>query len=273
MRQILYLLLLTAGVAYGQTDSSKVMVIILNDGSEVKGFIVSEDNSAIQFETLSGVQMHLERTQIKEIEVISGDWDNGKFREQDPNGTRLLFAPTARTLKGGEGYFSVYEIFFPSIAVGIGDYFTLNGGMSLFPGADRQLLYIAPKVNIISATAFKLSAGTLYAGISGESFGFAYGVFTVGSSSAALTGGIGWGFVNGEFSENPAVLLGGEIQLSNSVKLLSENWILPEAESSIISFGIRFFGQHLAADFGLITVTEDVEGFPFIPWLGFAYNF
>ena len=41
-----------------------------------------------------------------------------------------------------------------------------------------------------------------------------------------------------------------------------------------ISEEARFFGENLAADFGLIHVAgSDIEGFPFIPWIGFAYNF
>ena len=36
----------------------------------------------------------------------------------------------------------------------------------------------------------------------------------------------------------------------------------------------RFFGENLAADFSLLAlVGEDTSGFPFVPWIGFAYNF
>ncbi len=42
---------------------------------------------------------------------------------------------------------------------------------------------------------------------------------------------------------------------------------------TFISLGIRFFGSHLAADFGLITSPDASGNFPFLPWLGFAYNF
>jgi hypothetical protein len=38
--------------------------------------------------------------------------------------------------------------------------------------------------------------------------------------------------------------------------------------------GIRLFGRKLAADFALMLPTNvDLEGFPFIPWIGFTYNF
>ena len=43
----------------------------------------------------------------------------------------------------------------------------------------------------------------------------------------------------------------------------------------LLSGGIRFFGENLAADFALIfpLTGEGIEGFPFLPWIGFAYNF
>jgi len=37
---------------------------------------------------------------------------------------------------------------------------------------------------------------------------------------------------------------------------------------------VRFFGEDLAADLGFIyPAGSKITGFPFIPWLGFVYNF
>ncbi len=71
------------------------------------------------------------------------------------------------------------------------------------------------------------------------------------------------------------LILGGDVQLSNSVKLISENYIPIGTEdgSLLYSFGIRFFGDNLSADLGFFGVTEETEGWPFAPWVGFAYNF
>jgi hypothetical protein len=59
------------------------------------------------------------------------------------------------------------------------------------------------------------------------------------------------------------------------VKLLSENWIPMGSDISLLSFGIRFFGESLAADLGFICPagTHDTEGWPLIPWIGVTYNF
>jgi len=177
-------------------------------------------------------------------------------------------------LNSGEVYFSIYEIFFPSIGIGIGDFLTVTGGMSIITGSPEQILFVAPKLRVVKFEGFQLSTGMIYAGILDESFGIAYGVFTTGSSTASFTGGLGYGFVNGDFADNPFLMLGGDINLSKSSKLITENWFIPNDDNTIVmSFGLRFYGKHLAADFGLIKIPELDFGFPFFPWVGFAYKF
>ena len=40
------------------------------------------------------------------------------------------------------------------------------------------------------------------------------------------------------------------------------------------SIGVRFFGEQLSADVAAFVIPELAdEGIPFLPWLGFAYNF
>jgi hypothetical protein len=71
-------------------------------------------------------------------------------------------------------------------------------------------------------------------------------------------------------------VIGGGMQVSNSVKLVSENWISTfEFPQSVIPiFGIRFFEEKIAADLGFVYIsTSGIIRFPFLPWLGFTYNF
>ncbi len=271
---LIAILLISANMIIAQTDTTAIYRIILNDDSELLGKIKNENDSLVFFTTNAGLELSLDKKMIKERKVVRGEWKGDTFLRADPNRTRLLFAPTGRTLSAGEGYFSAYEIFFPFLAIGITDFITLSGGMTLFPGADQQIIYIAPKVRAVHIDNFDLSGGVLYAHVEDENFGILYGVTSYGTSRASLTLGLGWRFVNGETADNPALMVGGEIQVSNSVKFITENWKFPDAEDLLVSFAIRFFGEHLAADFGLLTTTGKVEiGFRFIPWIGFAYNF
>jgi hypothetical protein len=76
--------------------------------------------------------------------------------------------------------------------------------------------------------------------------------------------------------KNLLLLIGGETQVSNSAKLITENWIFTGGDGTILfSGGIRFFGETLAVDLALITTAEAFEGhgFPFIPWVDFSVFF
>jgi hypothetical protein len=253
--------------------------VVLNDGSSLVGTILEESDDALQFRTASGVEMTILRDQIKQIEKLSGTFVRGAYLRADPNRTRLFFAPTARSLGSGRGYFALYGIFFPYVSMGVGDVATLGGGISLFPGVEEQLLYGAAKVTFVEQGGVALAAGGFVATVTGEGGygGSVFGVGTFGGAKAALSLGLGFAYGEGEFGESPAVMIGGEYQVSNNIKLLSENYVVPAVEDAVVvSGGLRFIGERLAADFALFTVPallDDLGGFPFLPWISFAYNF
>ncbi len=272
----LSMLLLLTLVTEAQTDTTTIYRITLSDDSEIMGTIISSSDTQLVFLSLAGIEMKVPTLQIKEIETLSGKLQDGVFHKTDPNRTRLFFAPTGRMLKQGKGYFSIYELFFPSLAIGITDFLSISGGMSLFPGAEEQIFYVAPKIGFETSNNFSIGAGFLYLGIPDEdAAGILYTVATVGNDRNAFTFGGGLGLSEGEFSQKPVLMLGGELTLSNSVKILTENWIFTSKNSHpLVSLGIRFFGEHIAGDFGLIFPTGvNIEGFPGIPWVGFIYNF
>jgi hypothetical protein len=266
--------------AVAQTDSTQknVVRITLTDGSELLGTIDSQDALSIKFRTLAGVTMEIPLSSVKKTERIGGQMVRGQFFQSDPNQTRLFFAPTAKGLAKGQGYYSVYEVFFPFVAYGLTDFLTLAGGMTLVPGAKSQVVYFAPRLNLPPLSKnFNLAGGVLYFNSTSfeakEPIGIAYGVGTVGPSDRAFTVGLGWGFAGSNFADNPILMLGGELRTGRYTKLITENWFPTASKYFVYSFGVRFFGENLAADFGMIGSSEQSTGFPFIPWLGFAYNF
>ncbi len=262
---------------FAQQDTTEIEMVRLEltDGSTIVGDILEEDENTIIIRTLSNLEIKVPKESIIEREIIKGQIKEGEFWNSDPNKTRMFFAPTGKSLKSGEGYFAVYEIFFPFIAVGVTDWFTLAGGISLLPGSDKQVFYFAPKITPLQITNFDASLGILYLAIPDEQgAGIGYAVATYGSEKASLTLGLGFGFSGEDFADKPIIVLGGELRVSKSIKLLSENWFVLSGDFNLLSFGLRFFGENLAADFGLIFPTEGGgDGFPFLPWLGFAYNF
>ena len=254
--------------------------IFLHDGSELIGHILLEDEALVRFETLSGVTMEIPRDRIDRIEELPGEVKGGRYRATDPNRTRLFFAPTGRALTAGSGYFALYEIFLPFVSYGPVNWASASGGITLVPGAEGQVVYGAVKFTPYERDGISVSAGALALATvgfdDGGSGGVLFAIGTFGSPAAAATVGLAFAFGQGEVDETPVVVLGGEFQVSNRVKLVSENYIIPELEGSVIlSGGVRFFGERVAGDFGLFTSPEafDDGGFPFLPWIGFSVLF
>jgi len=268
-----------AGETSDTTRAGIVQKIVLKDGNVIVGVVESEFRDSLVVVLASGGRIVLPRSSMESMNVLKGQIVGGRYMRIDPNESRLFFGPTARPVRAGSGYFSVYELFFPYLAVGIGDIVTLAGGITIFPLASSQVFYLGPKISIpLNSETVSLAIGGHYfnafdSGTDGA--GIVYAVSTIGGQMASVTIGGGYGYVEGEFSDNPILMVGGEVQLSNSAKLISENWFPLSGEGSLLSFGVRFFGENLSADFGFYypVTSESSEGFPFIPWLGFSYAF
>jgi hypothetical protein len=235
--------------------------------------------ASVVFETTDGIVMSIPKEKVKSIGQL--DFAGRRYRSVDPNQTRLFIAPTAKALEGGQAYLSVYEIFFPVVGVGITNFLLFEGGISLFPFLSEQLYYVNLKLTPTQFDEFSISVGEAYFGVMGVdfSFGMFYGGVSYGGSESSLSIGVGLPpkkFLLFDSKSKPVFVIGGGMQVSNSVKLVSENWILTfEFPQSVIPiFGIRFFEEKLAADLGFVYIsTSKTRGFPFLPWLGFTYNF
>lgn len=248
--------------------------VVLDDETVLNGEIQSVTADTVNLRTPSGIFIAIPEVKIREVQRSRVEMSGGVFYRRDPNDTRLLFAPTGRGLRRGQGYFADYWIFFPTVAVGITDFLAVGGGMSIIPAANSQLLYIAPKISFSPKENISIAGGFLRLGIPEEDdITLAYGVATLGSSRAALTAGFGVPVTDER--DEMIFLVGGELQTSNSTKIITENWI-PSSGDAVFSLGVRFFGERLAVDLAFITaasILDDASGWPFIPWVDFAVNF
>ena len=271
------LMLSLMSVVQAQAPEENTVRVELIDGTRVVGRIVDEDEDQIRLITPAGVEMTIPRAQIRSM-IQQG---SSRYFREDPNHSRLFFSPTARPLARGRAYLADYELFFPYFGYGVGAGVTMAGGISIIPGAEGQIAYLAPKLTLLERESYSIAGGVLanfYLGNVDEDFpviGLLYGVGTLGSNERALTIGLAYAFADDNLSNSPVLMVGGEWQVSNSVKFLTENFMyLEDADASLVSGGVRFFGDRLAADLGLFTIPtllDELDGFPFIPWLGFSY--
>jgi hypothetical protein len=253
--------------------------LLLSDGSEMIGRIVSVGDTHVEFESAIG-RTSIPKGAILEVkEERGGKVVAGRYYFPNPNATRLVFAPTGRMLKRGEGYFSDYWVFFPGFAAGLTDRFSIGGGMSVIPGVglEDQLLYFTPKLGLVQSETFNAAVGALAISVpdvfdDGDrpTAGLLYGVSTWGGLDNSFTAGLGYGFANGELASNPTLMLGGEARVSPRSSLVTENYYLPGG-NMILSGGIRFMGRGLAIDFALAAGAGEDGGCCF-PFLGFVYN-
>lgn len=274
---VLSILFFFSSNIFAQSDTSLV-VITLQNGNYFTGHIEKQDSTFYTFRTTDGIQMKIPADQVVTLRKKISKATGKLYAFDDPNDTRLLFAPTSRTLKQGKGYIADHWVFFPFVAVGALDQLVMAGGITLMPGAETQLFYLAPKVGLFQNETFGLASGIIYMNTLRFDFdgvGIAYAVSTIGDSDLAGTIGLGWAFSGEDITNKPILLMGGEARVSQSIKLISENWFIPDSEVSLISLGVRFFGSRLAADLALVyPLGANMDGgFPFFPWLSFAYNF
>ncbi|MEX2530848.1 MAG: hypothetical protein WD960_08745 [Gemmatimonadota bacterium] len=235
--------------------------IRLVDGSVIYARVIAVSGEEVTAETAGGVRLVLARSQISSARTARGEVVDGRFWRADPNHTRLFFAPTARPLRRGEGYAANYMLFFPFVGYGVTERFSMAGGTPVLPSFMGEVLYLAPKVTVASRAGMDFAVGGLALFATSEldegSIGIVYGAGTFGDVQRSLSAGVGWGFTllgdHSSISNDPVFMLGGDLRIGESTKLLTENWFVVGSGDAggIAAAGLRMFGERLSADLGL----------------------
>ncbi|NKB65610.1 MAG: hypothetical protein GKR89_00995 [Candidatus Latescibacteria bacterium] len=283
----IFVVLLLGTAAWAQSEPSpdqhtpaadSLHVLTTLDGDTHIGRITSEQGDTLHFRTQYG-DLSIPRAAIDRVETIAPDQPADRpYWFANPNTTRLYFAPTGRMLEQGSGYFADYYLFFPGFSYGISDRLSLGGGLSVLPGIDfdEQIFYLTPKLGLHQSKRFNLAVGALLVKIPVDddpTVGVLYSVATFGKANNSLTAGLGYGFVDSDFSSRPMIVLGGEKRLSRRLGLVTENWLFPGVDEPLISYGVRFFGKDLSVDLSLLNVLGQEAIFPGIPYVDFVFNF
>jgi hypothetical protein len=270
------LITLSAAAAQAQTSATRIIEIPaagvtqeleLNDGSSVIGRVESVGEGRFVFRTTSGVEMTVEDLAVRSLKPVTGHIVNGELWREDPNPTRLFFAPTGRSLKKGEAYFGVYELFLPFVQVGVTDRISIGAGTPLIFGDFERPFWVTPKVQLLERRATAVSAGVMhFFNVDEASIGIAYGVVTQGSADSAATIGVGYAYDRSDDDDagSAVVMIGGEHRVSRRIKFVTENYVFKGG--GFASGGLRFFGEKLSADFGLVMplFADDTFVFPML---------
>jgi hypothetical protein len=267
----------TATANLRPTAEEQLVVLTLRDGSTLIGRVLEVTPATVRFASALG-ESSVPRDAIRDVRITAASASHGgEFWPEDPSRTRLFFAPTGRTLRAREAYFSDAYVLFPSVQGGLTDRVTLGGGVSLIPflSVDEQLFYLTPKVGVYASPTLNVSVGALVAGVgralSTGPVGIVYTVSTFGGEESNVTAGLGFGFDRSSTS-NAVLMLGGAQRVSRNIALVTENYLFSERGRTLaVSGGVRFIGEKIAVDLAGFT-TSGLNGIP-IPYVAFIYRF
>ena len=99
------------------------------------------------------------------------------------------------------------------------------------------------------------------------------GIATYGTDDNSVTFGLGFGYADEDFADKPVVTVGGEYRLARRMWFVTENWVMPDVDDPLISYGIRFAGEDIAVDLAFVNVASGEAILPGIPYVSFVYNF
>jgi hypothetical protein len=257
-----------AAPTYAVAPAGVTQELVLTDGTRMYGRIERVDGAKIYFRTIADALIETDVSRVKKLTRVEGRNVNGTFLQADPNPTRLFFGPTGRSLPKGSGYLGVYEIFLPFVQVGVTDRISIGGGTPLFfGGGSEHPFWFTPKVQILNAGRTQAAIGVMhFLNVDNGHFGVAYGAVTHGTSDTAITVAGGFVYDRSLDATNTAgvVMIGGERRISRRVKLITENYAF--SDGGLVSFGVRFMGERLSADLGMVMPigTDETIAFPMV---------
>jgi len=269
------------------SDTLLAHSVRLRDGSTLIGRItvVTPDSVRMQLRTMP---ITVPRSDIAEVRQFArARLHGGEYWPENPMSTRLLFAQTAYPLERGEAYYTNLWLFIHGIAVGVTDRLTLGAGFTLIPGIGVRdnVFYVAPKLSVLRSGSAEFALGALLAWApalndrndftdENTTGGILYGVGSIGGRDSNASLGLGWWYGGGNVSSRPVVITGGQWRASRRLALISEDWLSTHNGHAVgaVSYGLRFLGERLSADFAFVNVTESPI-FPGAPWLSIAVKF
>jgi hypothetical protein len=243
----------------------------LRDGSRIYGVIERQSEEQIEFRAISGSLITARSADVLALKEVKGGVVEGEFFPDDPNQTRLFFAPTGRSLPKGSVSFGTYEFIMPFVQVGVTDRFSIGGGTPLLFGFDEseRPFWITPKFQVVNSGKVSAAVGSLHLIASGHTAGIGYGVVTVSEPAGSLSIGTGLAYEDGG-GKSAVVMVGADRRVRRNLKLLTENYVFKGG--GLLSGGVRFIGDRLSADLGLVAPLG-VEGFIVFPVANFVYVF
>ncbi|MCX2738765.1 hypothetical protein [Pontibacter anaerobius] len=281
-------LLGVASSAQAQTDTTSTQqpapqrwLVETKDGSVFQGVFLGQNEAGIRLMTESAGEVTIPMSKVKSFRILDErNFKDGEYWFENPNATRYLFSPSAFSLRKGEAYYQNTYLVLNSFNYGITDRFTIGAGFELISTfSGEPIFFITPKYTFPITEKVRAGAGILYLRSTGfddfGGLGIGYGIVTYGNTDNNATLGLGFGYVDGSFSERPIITISGMKRVSRKIGLVTENWLVPDNELyGIYSYGLRFMGEKITVDLAFLNNADIAESIIIgIPYVDFVVKF
>ncbi|WP_425393149.1 hypothetical protein [Ekhidna sp.] len=250
----------------GKKESSDTTLyrIITKDGNQYVGTIQKHNSDTIEFKTSSLGMISISTKQVKSMTEISHEQNGVNGWPYQFQTVNYLTLNSAYGLKKGEGYYQNIWILFNNLSYGVTDNFSIGVGvLSTFLFSDFAPIWVTARLSTpIIENKLNAGGGAVIGTAEGETFGFLYGVTTVGPRDKNISLGAGSGFVNGEFSEI-FLNIDGVIRVSKNFYLMMENYLI---DNELLTFiGARSIIGRSSLEYGIMrTGNADAIGLPIL---------
>jgi len=296
VRNLIMILLLAIILPVSQLNAqqtvsqNQTVEVRLNDGNILIGTIIQQDSEEITLSSSTFGEMTLSRSTIKSITPItkSTALSNSRYGFANPNPSKYLLGSSSIPMEKGSVSFQSVWIFFNSFTYTPVEYFSITGGfeiISMFFGASGPYFYMLnPRVsfnvvdnlyiggNIMYINSLKTT--TTFSGLATLNANASYG-----TADHNITAGLGWGWVESQFSTKPIITVAGMTRLTKGLGLVSENWMIPSLINEtgyygIFSYGLRFIGEKTTIDLAFINNPDIFNAIIIgIPYVDFCVKF
>lgn len=255
-----------------RTPIKRPYVILLRDGTRLRGEIVSQDSIEAVIRTRDLGEIRIKPDQIVQMEQVGAVAASDTFPNLFTQTMRLV--PTAFSAERGRVYYRNYFLYINQFELGVNDNWSIGAtvGLSavvLFGSLNTKLSFpVSQRVRLgINAQYIGLR---LFPGLGGifsddASLGYVQGMVTIGDRQNNATYGLGSSISNG----NLARTLVGSFSLVRKVNpklsFITENFVLfgnrSTNFSAMVSGGIRFDRRRHAFDLAAyIPITSGYNG-------------
>lgn len=243
-------------------ESSKMVRVILNDGTEKMGFLISDNEREVIIETANLGRVAIPKYQIKEVRIITGE--QGSYDHSwadDPYQTRYFFTFNGLPRTPKKNYLKIFPLgidaqFAPTENLQIGGFTSWVGAPIVGTIQGRFDL----GRNLHGAVGGYIGTSSWVAFLQ-DSPGFVaipYASLTVGHSSSNFMVGYGYGYaaIDGASGGTSIVMLSGTTPLGRKASFVFESvtGVVDGFVGGLITPGIRWHNKPgQAFQFGLLT--------------------